>query len=103
MMKIFKEFSIFAASTYKNFSSILNDHARMNEVDNQIISLSSCAFGRSFRNIAMKISEARLFPTADTYCMLANKALEMLASGENEADVLYYFDNLLIKEFGRNK
>lgn len=101
-METIKAFCIFFASTYKNFSSILNDRARMNKVDSQIISLSSCAFCRSFGYIAMKISEARPFPTADTYCALANKALEMLASGENEAEVLDYFDDLLMKEFGRN-
>lgn len=98
-----KAFCRYAVSTYYDFSTLLNDYARISEADNKILSLSSGGFCRAFGYVARKISEARPNKNADTYCMLADKACEMLASGKSEAETLYYFDVMLENEFANRK
>ena len=93
-----KSFCCYCVSVYNDYSIALNDYARMCEWDNKIISVSSCAFCRAFSNVAKRISCARANKIADTYCSLADKAVEMLVSGISEADTLCYFDKLLRKE-----
>ncbi len=88
----------FCVSAYRNYSTILNDYAKMCEADNKIMSISSGAFFRCFSDVAKQISYTKASKNADTYCDLANKAVEMLASGTSEVDTLYYFDELLRKE-----
>jgi hypothetical protein len=98
-----KAFCGCAVSAYYDFSIALNDCARISEADNKILSLSSSGFCRAFGYVARKISEARPNKNADTYCMLADKACEMLASGKSEAETLYYFDVMLENEFANRK
>ena len=98
-----KAFCGYAVSAYYDFSTALNDCARMSEADNKILSLSSGDFCRAFSYVARKISEARPNKNADIYCMLADKACEMLASGKSEAETLYYFDKMLENEFAKSE
>ena len=98
-----KAFCGYAVSAYYDFSTALNDCARISEADNKILSLSSGGFCRAFGYVARKISEARPNKTADTYCMLVDKACEMLASGKSEAETLYYFDKMLENEFAKSE
>lgn len=98
-----KAFCGYAVSSYYDFSTALNDWARISEADNKILSLSSGSFCRAFGYVARKISEARPNKNAGTYCMLADKACEMLASGKSEAETLYYFDVMLKNEFANRK
>ena len=93
-----KSVCIFCVSTYYDYSTALNDYSRMREADNKILSVSSGAFCRCFSDVAKQICYTKPAKNADTYCVLANEAVEMLASGISEADTLEYFDKLLIKE-----
>ena len=93
-----KSVCIFCVRNYYDYSTALNDYSRMQEADNKILSVSSCAFARCFSDVAKQICYTKPAKNADTYCVLANKAIEMLASGISEADTLEYFDKLLIKE-----
>ena len=93
-----KSFCCYCVSVYNDYSIALNDYARMYESDNKILSVSSSAFCHCFRDVALQISYTRPDKNADTYCMLAEKAVEMLVSGKSETDTLYYFDELLRKE-----
>ena len=87
-----------AVAALKDFENALNDQARMCEAENEIMMLASWEFVRAFNSVARLICSARIAPFADTYCSLAKKAVEMLAKGEEEKDVLYYFDKLYVKE-----
>ena len=93
-----KSVCIFCVRNYYDYSTALNDYSRMQEADNKILSVSSCAFARCFSDVAKQICYTKPAKNADTYCVLANEAVEMLASGISEADTLEYFDKLLIKE-----
>lgn len=80
------------------FESALEDQSRMYEAQNEIMAMSSSEFIRAFNSVARLICSARTASFADTYCCLAKTAVDMLAKGEEEKDVLYYFDKLYIEE-----
>lgn len=87
-----------ALDALKDFENAIKDQSRMCEAQNEIMALSSCEFTRAFNSVARLICSARIAPFADTYCCLAKAAVNMLAKGEDEKDVLYYFDKLYVKE-----
>ncbi len=81
-----------------DFENALEDQSRMCEAQNEIMALSSNEFVSAFNAVARLICSARTASSADTYCSLAKTAVELLAKGEEEKDVLYYFDKLYINE-----
>ena len=87
-----------AVSALDDFKSALEDQSRMCEKQNEIAALSSYEFVNAFNCVARLICSARILPFADTYCGLAETAIQMLAKGEKQEDVLYYFDKLYVKE-----
>jgi hypothetical protein len=93
-----KNLGSICVNAYNNYLTALNDYTRMCEAENQILSISSAAFCRCFNDVARQICSARTNETADTYCELAEKAVELLASGKGEAETLYYFDEILTRE-----
>lgn len=93
-----KNLGSICVSAYNDYSTALNDYTRMCEAENQILSVSSAAFCRCFNDVARQICSARVNKTTDTYCELAEKAVELLASGKGEAETLYYFDRILMRE-----
>ena len=95
---IIKNFSGLCISAYQAYSVALNDCTRMCDAQNKVLSVSSGAFCRCFNDVARQISYARANKSSDTYCELAEKAVELLASGKSEAETLYYFDKMLRKE-----
>lgn len=95
---IAKNLGSLCVSAYNNFSTELNDYTRMCEAENQILSVSSAAFCRCFNDVARQICSEMANKTADTYCELAEKAVELLASGKGEAETLYYFDEVLTRK-----
>lgn len=60
--------------------------------------MSNYRFVDAFDYIANAICERRSTPNTETYVSLGKKAVELLASGVEQADVLDYFDELLEKE-----
>lgn len=95
---ITKNFGSLCVTAYNDYLTALNDYTRMREAENQILSVSSAAFCRCFNDVARQICSASANKTADTYCELAEKAVELLASGKGKAETLYYFDEILMRE-----
>ena len=82
----------------EDFENALRDSNRMTNLENEILSLSNIQFVSAFNAIAKLICSSRKTSFADTYCDLAKTAVNLLAKGEEEKDVLYYFDKLYAKE-----
>ena len=93
-----KNLGSICVNAYNDYSTALNDCTRMCEAENQILSVSSAVFCRCFNDVARQICSIRANKTADTYCDLVEKAVELLASGKGEAETLYYFDEILMRE-----
>ena len=96
--KTIKEFANFCMGAYINFNNIIYDLSKRCEVKNRIANLSNYDFVTAFDYTANAICERRITPNTETYLSLGEKAIELLASGKEQADVLYYFDELLRKE-----
>ena len=90
----------FCVNAYNDYSGALNDCARMCEAENNVLSISSAAFCHCFSVVARQICSTRANKTADTYCELAEKAVELLAGGKSESETLWYFYEILQREFG---
>ncbi len=82
----------------KGFEQTISDYADICEAFNQVASCSSTRFARSFDYTAKRIAAARRESNKETYLSLSKKACQMLSSGQDEVDVIRYFDNLLLKE-----
>ena len=80
---------------YSDFSCIINDFNKVMEMKNRIASLSDYNFVNAFDYTANAICERRTTPNTETYLSLGEKAIELLVMGQEQADVLYYFDELL--------
>ena len=96
--KVIKEFAKFCVVAYSDFNNSIDDLNKRCEIKNRIATLSSFDFVSAFDYTANAICERRITPNTETYLSLAEKAIELLASGKEQADVLYYFDELLSKE-----
>lgn len=95
--KLGKVFGV-AINKLHDFAEAIKDCDRMQNARIELAKVSSIYFLAAFDNIAMLICGARIAKTADTYCSLVETAVTMLAKGEAEKDVLYYFDKLYVKE-----
>lgn len=96
--EVIKQMAKLCVSAYSDFNNSIEDLGRRCEVKNEIASLSSFNFVNAFDYIANSICVKRITPYTETYISLGKKAIEMLASGVEQADVLDYFDELLEKE-----
>lgn len=89
-----------ATSTFKEFTEQIERYAKCCEAENRLASVSSDAFVRAFSDTAKQICYCKTTPFLNNYLPLIDEAIEMLASGEEEAEVLWYFDILLQNERG---
>lgn len=87
-------------SDYANKS--LFDVSRMREAQNKLNAIASARFCCEFDDIAKHICYARAESNADTYCALAADAIKMLLRGEEESDVICYFESLEARKFARD-
>ena len=93
-----KQMAKLCVSAYNDFNNSIEDFSKRCEIKIQIASLSNYRFVDAFDYIANAICERRSTPNTETYVSLGKKAVELLASGVEQADVLDYFDELLEKE-----
>ena len=96
--KVVKQFTKMCVLAYSDFNKIFDDFNKRCEMKNEIAKLSNCTFADAFDYTANSICSRRSTPNTETYLSLGKKAIELLASGKEQADVLYYFDELLRKE-----
>ena len=95
--KIIKDCAAYCVGAYTEFSQALQDVADYNEMKNKVASLSDYRFADAFFYTANRIAASRTAPNKETLRELCDKAMEMLASGTEQAEVLWYFDILLEK------
>ena len=91
----------YCVTEYGRFQQSISDYADICEAENKLYAISSGAFVRVFSDTARRISYCRSAPNRDTFLALANKAQEMLARGDSEADILWHFDEILAREMGK--
>lgn len=96
--KVIKQMAKLCVATYNDFSCRIDDFNKVMEMKNRIATLSNYNFVSAFDYTANAICARRTTPNTETYLSLGEKAIELLASGQEQADVLYYFDELLRKE-----
>lgn len=95
------DFAKYFVTEYWRFKKDISDYADICEAENKLYAISSGAFVRAFSYTARRIAYCRSAPNRDTILSLADKAQEMLARGDSQADVLLYFDEMLEKEIGK--
>ena len=83
---------------FASMTEAINEYTKICEADNQLASVSSYDFVWAFKDTAMAICECRTTPNTETYISLCDEAMKRLISGDEQADVLCYFDLLLEKE-----
>ena len=88
--RISKDFAIFRHDYITN----LNNMTRVLEIENRMACLTShgYSFVSAFRPTAKSIAEMLPASNTETYIHLANEAIEMLARGDDPAEVLWHFD-----------
>ena len=96
--KVIEQMGKMCTVAYSDFSNSLDELNKRCEIQNRIAILSSYDFVRAFNYTADAICARRTTPNTETYLSLGEKAIELLASGKEQADVVYYFDELLRKE-----
>lgn len=72
---------------YADFTGILHEHARIGEAENRLASISR--FGFSF---VFALREFKVEQSTCTYISMLEEAAELLASGVDEAEILWYFE-----------
>ena len=95
--KAVKQMAKLCVELYSDFSCRIDDFNKVMEMKNRIASLSNYDFVSAFDYIANAICARKNTPNTETYLSLGEKAIELLSSGQEQADVLYYFDKLLRK------
>ena len=78
----------------------LAEYAEMARLYNEVCLLSSRACAESVHDSAKQIACARSAPCLETYSAIMNEAIKMLARGDNQSDVVWYFDMKVAKEYG---
>ena len=91
----------YCVTEYERFQKDISDYADICEAENKLYAISSGAFVRAFSDTARRIAYCRSSPNRYTFLALADKAKEMLARGDSQSDVLWYFDEMLAKEMGK--
>jgi hypothetical protein len=79
----------------------LAEYGEMARFYNEVYSLSSRACAECVHDSARLIADARSAPGIETYTAIMNEAIGMLARGDNQTDVVWYFEMKVAKEYGR--
>lgn len=82
--------------------TIMAEEAEMARLYNEVYSLSSRACAECVSASAKQLAAARTAPGYITYISVMNEAIKMLARGDNQSDVVYHFDMMVAKEYGKN-
>ena len=88
-------------SAYHGYSQTLEEYAEMARLYNEVCSISSVACANCLSDSAKQIAYARPAKTIGTYKAIMEDAIKMLARGDNQSDVIYHFDMMVVKEYGR--
>lgn len=91
----------YCVATYQGYSGTLAEHAEMARLYNEVYSLSSRACAECISDCAKQMACARTAKTIVTYKAIMEEAIAMLARGDNQSDVVYHFDMMVAKEYGR--
>lgn len=86
---------------YQGYEDTLAEHEEMARLYNEVCSLSSRACAECISDSAMQMANARTEKTIVTYKAIMEEAIAMLARGDNQSDVVYHFDMMVAKEYGR--
>lgn len=76
----------------------LFDVSRICDARNMLDAIASARFCRAFDDIAIHICYARAESNVDTYCALASDAAKLLLRGEEESNVICYFESIEARE-----
>lgn len=88
---------------YKQFTETLNDYNEIMSAENMLASVSSFDFVCAFRPIAKQLAAGELHtPYRVNYFLLCSEAAEMFGMGAEQADVLWYFNSILINQRNEN-
>ena len=93
---VFKE-AVLAA---KNLDEHIKQLSEKFAAETELATVSSFGFVRVFGSVAHELSEMQITPYTENYVSLCKEATKMLASGMEQADVLWHFDELLRKTKG---
>ncbi len=100
--KAIKQMVKLCVGVHSDFLSRVDNFNKIMEMKNRIATLSDYNFANAFDYTAKVICARRTTPNTETYLSLGEKAIELLARGQEQADVLYYFDELLREEDEKN-
>lgn len=98
LTEVVKRAGKICAGMYNDFRCLIDDFNKVIEMDNKIACLSNYNFVRAFKYTAEAICVRRATPNTETYLSLGNEAIRLLSAGREQADVLYYFDEMLRRE-----
>ena len=101
LKSICQDIAKYCVATYQGYAGVLEEHAEMARLYNEVCSLSSRACAECVSDSARQLSYARSVKNIDTYTAVMNEAIQMLARGDNQSDVVYHFDMMVAKEYGR--
>ena len=101
LKSICQDIAKYCVSTYQGYAGVLEEHAEMARLYNEVYSLSSRACAECVSDSAKQIASARTAKTIVTYKAIMEEAIQMLARGDNQSDVVYHFDMMVAKEYGR--
>lgn len=87
-----------AICAVKELDRAINACAERHEATARLMNLAGVGFTRDFQFTADQICYCRITDNTETYISLVDEAIEMLASGCHQADVLAYFEKVLMKE-----
>ena len=101
LKRICQDIAKYCVSAYQDYSETLAEHAEMARLYNKVYSLSSRSCAECVSDSARQLSYARSVKNIDTYTAVMNEAVQMLARGDNQSDVVNHFDMMVAKEYGR--
>lgn len=91
--ELFQQIGNLASDISIDFSRKVEALAKCSEAEADLSKVSSGAFLRVFTQDAKKLSEL----TGKPYTDYLEQARDLITSGREEADVLFYFDSVLFK------
>ena len=101
LKSICQDIAKYCVATYQGYADTLAEHAEMARLYNEVYSLSSRACAECVSDSARQMANARTAKTIVTYKAIMEEAIAMLARGDNQSDVVYHFDMMVAKEYGR--
>lgn len=101
LKRICQDIAKYCVSAYQGYSETLAEHAEMARLYNEVCSISNRACAECVSDSAMQIANARTAKTIVTYKAIMEEAVQMLARGDNQSDVVHHFDMMVAKEYGR--